>query len=97
MEDKYKETTGESAIITHHKTSPKTIKDRRAKYFRILFCNDFNIILNKQWKFKNKVKYFPLLLPIVEDIDNGDFYISSLYVESSERYKGIVAKFKENA
>lgn len=93
LEDKYKETTGESAVIVHRKTVPKTVKDRKPKKLRILFCYDYNIILAWNLVLKDKVKHFPLMLPILEDAENGIFYIADMYVENSERYKKELEKY----
>jgi len=93
LEDKYKEFTGESAIIVQHKTVPKTIKDRIPKKLRILFCYDYNITLEWNLVFKDKIKHFPLMLPVLEEIDTNNYYISDLYVNKSESYKKHLEKY----
>lgn len=96
LEDKYKETTGESAIITHRKIVPKTVEDRKEKKLQILFCYDFNIILGRNLNFKNKIKNFPLITPILKSLDNNEFFISELYVENTKQYTKQLEKYRNN-
>lgn len=86
IEDKYQEVTGYSAFVESRSLYNNTTSKKHYSKLQLLFTEDFNIIFPGHIKVKNKVKHYPVTLPILKDLKSGRYLISDMYLEFSDRY-----------